>query len=81
MFSEHFFLETPLEGCFCNFNLNPFPGNALISYPLVTSENLLLSGIFRAYTMGAVTRNVSKENLDETKYSRMDQIKFAEDSL
>ena len=42
---------------FCIAILNPFLANVLILYPLKASQNLLFSGVFRVYKVGALARN------------------------
>ena len=52
-----------------------------ILYPLKTPENLWFSGIFRGYKIGILARNGLNTYLYGAQYSRMDQVKFVENSL
>ena len=41
---------------FSAVSINPFLANAIVLYPLKTSENERFFGVFRGYKMGTLTR-------------------------
>ena len=65
--------------------IKPFHATGLFLYPLETSKKLWFSDVFRGIERHQWHEMGSKFDLNrasnESKYSRMDQVKFVEDSL